>query len=97
MACVRWLVARTRPLNYGALLLALTIIGIPFAWAHLKLAGVALWPVGKIIVPLHSRPIAPIQHEPRRLTRASFAEISRERGVGRLAFTESELPTCAAA
>jgi uncharacterized membrane protein YccF (DUF307 family) len=30
--------------------LALTIIGIPFAWAHLKLAGLALWPVGKDIV-----------------------------------------------
>jgi uncharacterized membrane protein YccF (DUF307 family) len=28
-----------------------TIIGIPFAWAHLKLAGIALWPIGKIIVP----------------------------------------------
>ena len=34
-----------------AVLLAVTIIGIPFAWAHLKLAGIALWPVGKIIVP----------------------------------------------
>ena len=34
-----------------ALLLAVTIIGIPFAWAHLKLAGLALWPIGKIIVP----------------------------------------------
>jgi uncharacterized membrane protein YccF (DUF307 family) len=34
-----------------AVLLALTIIGIPFAWAHLKLAGIALWPIGKIIVP----------------------------------------------
>ena len=34
-----------------ALLLAITIIGIPFAWAHLKLAGIALWPVGKMIVP----------------------------------------------
>jgi uncharacterized membrane protein YccF (DUF307 family) len=33
-----------------ALLLALTIIGLPFAWAHLKLAGLALWPVGKDIV-----------------------------------------------
>jgi uncharacterized membrane protein YccF (DUF307 family) len=31
--------------------LALTIIGIPFAWAHLKLAGLALWPIGKDIVP----------------------------------------------
>ena len=35
-----------------ALLLALTIIGIPFAWAHLKLAGIALWPIGKMIVPI---------------------------------------------
>jgi uncharacterized membrane protein YccF (DUF307 family) len=34
-----------------ALLLAVTIIGIPFAWAHVKLAGIALWPIGKIIVP----------------------------------------------
>jgi len=34
-----------------AVLLALTIIGIPFAWAHLKLAGLALWPIGKDIVP----------------------------------------------
>ena len=30
---------------------AVTIIGIPFAWAHLKLAGIALWPIGKAIVP----------------------------------------------
>jgi uncharacterized membrane protein YccF (DUF307 family) len=34
-----------------ALLLAVTIIGLPFAWAHLKLAGLALWPVGKDVVP----------------------------------------------
>ena len=34
-----------------AALLAVTIIGIPFAWAHLKLAGLALWPIGKIVVP----------------------------------------------
>ncbi len=31
---------------------AVTIIGIPFAWAHLKLAGLALWPIGKMIVPI---------------------------------------------
>src|SRR5580693_8111559 len=31
--------------------LAITIIGIPFAWAHLKLAGASLAPVGKEIVP----------------------------------------------
>ena len=34
-----------------AITLAVTIVGIPFAWAHLKLAGLALWPIGKIIVP----------------------------------------------
>jgi uncharacterized membrane protein YccF (DUF307 family) len=33
-----------------AVLLAVTIVGIPFAWAHLKLAGIALWPIGKVIV-----------------------------------------------
>ncbi|MGB8105893.1 MAG: YccF domain-containing protein [Pseudolabrys sp.] len=35
-----------------AILFAITLVGIPFAWAHLKLAGVALWPIGKIIVPI---------------------------------------------
>ena len=35
-----------------AVLLAIMIIGIPFAWAHLKLAGIALWPIGKMIVPI---------------------------------------------
>jgi uncharacterized membrane protein YccF (DUF307 family) len=35
----------------AAVVLAITIIGIPFAWAHLKLAGIALWPIGKVIVP----------------------------------------------
>lgn len=34
-----------------AIMLAATIVGIPFAWAHLKLAGIALWPIGKVIVP----------------------------------------------
>jgi uncharacterized membrane protein YccF (DUF307 family) len=40
-----------------AVLLAITIIGIPFAWAHLKLAGIALWPIGKMIVPIDAAPI----------------------------------------
>jgi uncharacterized membrane protein YccF (DUF307 family) len=39
-----------------ALGLALTIIGIPFAWAHLKLAGASLAPVGTEIVPRGSPP-----------------------------------------
>src|ERR1700737_556732 len=34
-----------------AIALAVTIVGIPFAWAHFKLAGIALWPIGKVIVP----------------------------------------------
>lgn len=33
-----------------ALFLAITIIGLPFAWAHLKLAAFALWPIGKTVV-----------------------------------------------
>ena len=34
-----------------AIMLAITIIGIPFAWAHVKLAGLSLWPIGKMVVP----------------------------------------------
>ena len=34
-----------------AVALAITIIGLPFAWAHLKLAAASLFPVGKEIVP----------------------------------------------
>jgi uncharacterized membrane protein YccF (DUF307 family) len=44
-----------------AIMLAVTIIGIPFAWAHVKLAGLALWPIGKTIVARdqlrYSRPV----------------------------------------
>lgn len=46
-----------------AVVLAITIIGIPFAWAHLKLAGLSLWPVGYIIVDADVTEI-----EPRRST-----------------------------
>lgn len=35
----------------SAIVCAITIIGIPFAIAHLKLAGIALAPIGKTIVP----------------------------------------------
>ncbi len=31
--------------------LALTIVGIPFAWQHIKLAELALFPIGKTVVP----------------------------------------------
>jgi uncharacterized membrane protein YccF (DUF307 family) len=40
-----------------AILLAVTIIGIPFAWAHLKLAALALWPIGKMIVEADDMPL----------------------------------------
>jgi uncharacterized membrane protein YccF (DUF307 family) len=40
-----------------AILLAVTIIGIPFAWAHVKLAGLALWPIGMMIVPADDAPL----------------------------------------
>ena len=33
-----------------AVALAVTIIGIPFAWQHVKLAGLALMPVGKGVI-----------------------------------------------
>ena len=52
---VIWLLARrmvagARPPCHVALGLALTVIGIPFAWAHLKLAVLSLWPIGRTIV-----------------------------------------------
>jgi uncharacterized membrane protein YccF (DUF307 family) len=42
---------------FTAIVLAVTIIGIPFAWAHLKLAGIALWPIGKMIVDADDVPL----------------------------------------
>jgi uncharacterized membrane protein YccF (DUF307 family) len=51
---VLWLVLAGWWLALGHLItavgLALTVIGLPFAWAHLKLAGISLWPIGKTIV-----------------------------------------------
>jgi uncharacterized membrane protein YccF (DUF307 family) len=58
---VVWLVLAGRWLALGhvlvAIVLGITIIGIPFAWAHLKLAAIALWPIGKIIVPAEDAPL----------------------------------------
>jgi uncharacterized membrane protein YccF (DUF307 family) len=39
----------------AALLLAVTIIGLPFAKQSLKLAGYALWPFGRTLIPAGSR------------------------------------------
>jgi uncharacterized membrane protein YccF (DUF307 family) len=56
-----WLVLAGWWLALGHLLVA-----IPFAWAHLKLAGIALWPIGKIIVPAADAPLRyPPQIAPR--------------------------------
>ncbi len=35
---------------FWAIALAVTIIGIPFAFQHVKLAGLALAPIGKIVI-----------------------------------------------
>ncbi|HXP29480.1 MAG TPA: YccF domain-containing protein [Stellaceae bacterium] len=58
-----WLVLAGWWLALGHLLtaaaLAVTLIGIPFAWAHVKLAGLALWPIGRLIVPSDAVPLGP--------------------------------------
>jgi uncharacterized membrane protein YccF (DUF307 family) len=52
---VVWLVLAGWWLALGHLItavaLAVTLVGIPFAWAHVKLAGISLWPIGRTIVP----------------------------------------------
>jgi uncharacterized membrane protein YccF (DUF307 family) len=49
-----WLIFLGLPLAIGHLLhaiaLAITIIGIPFAWQHVKLASLSLWPIGTEVV-----------------------------------------------
>lgn len=51
---VIWLITLGLPLAVvhlaAAVLLACTIIGIPFAWQHVKLAGISLWPIGTEVV-----------------------------------------------
>jgi uncharacterized membrane protein YccF (DUF307 family) len=54
LVCAGWWLALGHLVT--AVLLAVTIIGIPFAWAHVKLAGIALWPIGKMIVPADDVP-----------------------------------------
>ncbi len=41
---------------FWAVILAVTIIGIPFAFQHLKLAGLALAPIGKIVINMDDIP-----------------------------------------
>ncbi len=48
LVCFGWWIALGHLVT--AVPLGISIIGLPFAWAHLKLAGLALWPVGRIVV-----------------------------------------------
>jgi uncharacterized membrane protein YccF (DUF307 family) len=43
----------------AAIGLAITIIGIPFAWAHVKLALASLFPVGKTVVDIDEIDLLP--------------------------------------
>jgi uncharacterized membrane protein YccF (DUF307 family) len=43
----------------AAIALTFTIIGIPFAWAHVKLAIASLFPVGKTVVTVDSLRLLP--------------------------------------
>jgi uncharacterized membrane protein YccF (DUF307 family) len=49
-----WLLILGIPLAIGhlaaALACAVTIIGLPFAWQHIKLAQISLWPIGTEVV-----------------------------------------------
>jgi uncharacterized membrane protein YccF (DUF307 family) len=49
-----WLLVLGIPLALGhlaaAIACAVTIIGLPFAWQHIKLAGISLWPIGTEVV-----------------------------------------------
>ena len=45
----------------AAIALTITIIGIPFAWAHVKLAMASLFPIGKTVVKVESLRLLPKQ------------------------------------
>jgi uncharacterized membrane protein YccF (DUF307 family) len=64
-----WLVILGIPLAIGhlvaALACAVTIIGLPFAWQHIKLVQISLWPIGTEVVDIR------IAEEARR--RAAFS------------------------
>jgi uncharacterized membrane protein YccF (DUF307 family) len=52
--------------------LAITIIGIPFAWAHLKLALLTLWPLNRDIVPSDRPLVARSFRDPVEFDRLSY-------------------------
>lgn len=49
----------------AAFALALTLIGLPFAWQHVKLAKLAIFPIGKTIVPVEVAREAKIRYAAR--------------------------------
>ena len=53
--------------------LGLTIIGLPFAWQHIKLAELALFPIGKTVVPCELAAEARRRHAAEQLDRRRSA------------------------
>ncbi len=48
LALAGWWLALGHLITAAGLLVS--VIGIPFAWAHIKLAALALWPIGRVVV-----------------------------------------------
>ena len=48
---------------------AVTIIGLPFAWQHIKLASLAVWPIGSTVVSADLAAAARMEHEREELRR----------------------------
>ncbi len=48
---------------FFAALLTVTVIGIPFAWQHVKLAGMAVAPIGKMVVAKHDAHYGRLSHQ----------------------------------
>lgn len=45
----------------AAVLNAVTILALPFAWPHLRLARLAIWPVGRTLRPYAAPVVPPLQ------------------------------------
>ena len=61
-----WLAIAHLAMAFG---LAVTIIGIPFAWQHMKFSGFAIWPIGRAVVDAREdnpTPFAALDLKPRR-------------------------------
>ena len=61
-----WLAIAHLVMAFG---LAVTIVGIPFAWQHMKFSGFAIWPIGRAVVDAsedNPTPFAALDLKPRR-------------------------------